>query len=89
MNNNQDANYRKSKREKQFDEKVKLENRITELENKLWKVQSEKDSAMKDNERFRKWIERLFARIHLLERLQDLSDNHWTYDEVARRIVKL
>lgn len=35
MNNNQDANYRKAKREKQFDENVKLENRITELEKKL------------------------------------------------------
>lgn len=86
MNNNQDANYRKAKRWKEFDEKVKLEERITELESKLWKVQSEKDSAMKDNERFRKWIERLFARIHVLE---NLSDNHWRYDEVARRIAKL
>lgn len=67
MNNNQDANYRKAKREKQFDEKVKLENRITELEKKLWQVQSEKDSAIKENTRFRKWIERLFIRINTLE----------------------
>lgn len=35
MMNNEEAKYRKEKREKQFDEKVKLENRITELESRL------------------------------------------------------
>lgn len=55
-----------------------------------------------ENQRLRKWIERLFARIHVLEwrnaewlkdykqlKSEILSDEKWKYDKLAEEIAKL
>lgn len=56
----------------------------------------------RENARLRKWIERLFARIHVLEwrnaewlkdykqlKSEILSDEKWKYDKVAEEVAKL
>lgn len=50
--------YRKNRRSNEFDEKVKLEKRINELENELSNVQSQRDWWLKEIDRLNQEIKK-------------------------------